>query len=84
MKTETNEIIKSWKDARFRATTNAAHEPSPVGSAELDDALLADVAGRSSTENMLTAGCCTFGTWNPLSPVDTNYIGTYGCCPHDE
>jgi mersacidin/lichenicidin family type 2 lantibiotic len=83
MKTESNAIIRSWKDARFR-DANDVHAPSPAGTIELDEAFLADVAGRSSTEGLRTIGCCTFSTWTPLSPFDTNYVKTYGCCPNEE
>ncbi len=84
MKKDPNEIIRSWKDTRFHETSSAALEPHPAGRVELDEALLAEVSGRMSTEALWTWGCCTFTTWNPLSPFDTNGYKTFGCCLKEE
>ncbi|HET7436171.1 MAG TPA: mersacidin/lichenicidin family type 2 lantibiotic [Thermoanaerobaculia bacterium] len=83
---DSNDIIRYWKDARFRETSAAVAEPNPAGALELDDNALNEVAGSesASTEQLLTFGCCTFGTWNPLSPLDSNGIRTYGCCQMED
>lgn len=76
MRQEPNQIIRFWKDARFRETQQVAFELNPAGVLELDDALLAEVSGSSATEPLKTIGCCS--TW--WDAINTVGFKSWGCC----
>ena len=80
MKPDPNEMIRYWKDAEYRETSNSAGEANPAGTLEIDDALLGEVSGSFSTEGLLTWGCCYGASWHLLCRFDTNGFSSYGCC----
>lgn len=80
-----NDVVKAWKDPKFRrglaAEDLAALPDHPAGSHAIDPADLAAVNG-ASTEHLATLGCCggftTDPGWCSLGVCETHSCGRGG------
>jgi mersacidin/lichenicidin family type 2 lantibiotic len=86
-----NQIIRAWKNPDYRQQLEESFHQipdHPAGWLNLTESELNEVMGgeeafalelEASSAAGSTFGCCTF--WRICDGLNTNYLGTYGCCP---